>query len=98
MEQLDIRKRLYTLFTTLIGVAIQTFFIFVVWYYYYNNKHVIQKIFVFKGHYFVMALYAVILYFFICTFDGKKIGYLKLGDLRFAHISAILAKKCSILY
>lgn len=91
MEQLDIRKRLYTLSTTLICVAVQTLFVFVVWYYYYNDKNVIEKIFVFKGHYFVMALYAIVHYFFIGKFDGKRVGYLKNGDLIFAHICAILA-------
>lgn len=94
MDNQDIKKRLYSLLTTLIGVAIQTFFVFIVWYYYYNDKQVIQKIFVFKGHYFVMALYAVILYFFVSTFEGKKIGYLKVGDLIFAHICAVLAANC----
>lgn len=91
MDKQDIQKRLYTLFTTIIVVAIQTLVVFAVWYTYYNNKRVIQKIFVFKGHYFVMALYVIVLYFFIGKFEGKKVGYLQAGDLAFAHICAICA-------
>jgi len=91
MDKQNIQKRFYTLLTTLIGVAVQTVLVFVVWYYYYNDRNVIQKIFVFKGHYFVMALYVIILYFFVSKFGANKIGYLKIGDLTFAHICAILA-------
>ncbi|MBR1691820.1 MAG: hypothetical protein IJ711_03475, partial [Lachnospiraceae bacterium] len=91
MDKQDIRKRIYTLSVTLLGVAIQTLIVFGVWYFYYNDKRVIQKIFVFRGHYFVMALYVIVLYFFVGKFEGKKIGYLQVGDLTFAHICAILA-------
>ena len=91
MDRQEIRKRLYTLLTTWIGVAIQTLLVFAIWYYYYNSKNVIQKIFVFKGHYFIMAMYAMILYFFVGKFDAKRIGYLKAGDLIFAHICALVA-------
>ena len=90
MDKQNIEKKVYTLLTTLIGVALQTLIVFIPWYFYYNDKRVIQKIFVFKGHYFVMALYIVVLYFFVGKFDGKKIGYLKIGDLTFSHICAIL--------
>lgn len=91
MDKQDIQKKVYTLLVTLFGVAVQTMVVFFVWYYYYNDKRVIQKIFVFKGHYFVMALYVVILYYFVGKFDGKKIGYLRIPDLIFAHICAICA-------
>lgn len=97
MNRQEIEKRLYTLFTTLIGVAIQTLLVFAIWYYYYNSKNVIQKIFVFKGHYFIMAMYVIVLYFFVGKFDAKRIGYLKVGDLTFAHICALVASN-SVFY
>ena len=90
MDRQEIRKRVYTLLTTWIGVAIQTLLVFAIWYFYYNSTNVIQKIFVFKGHYFIMAMYVMVLYFFIGKYDAKRIGYLKVGDLIFAHICALI--------
>lgn len=86
MKNEDTRKRLYTLATIFIGIFIQTIIVFFVWQGYYNNTSVIRKIFVFRGHYFVMAIYWIVLYLFNKGNGSLKIGYLKIGDLFFSQL------------
>ncbi|MBD5542772.1 MAG: exopolysaccharide biosynthesis polyprenyl glycosylphosphotransferase [Lachnospiraceae bacterium] len=86
MKNEDTRKRLYTLATAFIGIFVQTMIVFVVWQGYYNSTHVIRKIFVFRGHYFVMAIYWIVLYLFNKKNGSLKIGYLKIGDLIFSQL------------
>ena len=86
MKNEDTRKRLYTLATVFLGITIQTIIVFFVWQGYYNNTSVIRKIFVFRGHYFVMAIYWVVMYLFNKSNGSLKIGYLKIGDLIFSQL------------
>lgn len=79
-------KRMYTLAMALIGIAVQTMFVYFVWINYYNRM--IQKAFWYKGHFFIMGIYFVILFFFMRTYGGLKIGYLKTGEVMFAQIFA----------
>ena len=73
MDRQEIRKRVYTLLTTWIGVAIQTLLVFAIWYFYYNSTNVIQKIFVFKVPFLPVA------------YDGKFVGY---GYAKYDYISS----------
>lgn len=84
MKNEDTRKRLYTLATVFLGITIQTIIIFFVWQGYYNHTSVIRKIFVFRGHYFVMGIYWVVMYLFNKGNGSLKIGYFKIGDLIFS--------------
>lgn len=86
MKNEDTRKRLYTLATVFLGITIQTIIVFFVWQGYYNHTSVIRKIFVFRGHYFVMAIYWVVMYLFNKSNGSLKIGYLKIGDLIFSQL------------
>ncbi len=86
MKNDDTRKRLYTLATVFLGITIQTIIVFFVWQGYYNHTSVIRKIFVFRGHYFVMAIYWVVMYLFNKSNGSLKIGYLKIGDLVFSQL------------
>lgn len=86
MKSEDTRKRLYTLATVLLGVFIQTVIVFFVWQGYYNSTSVIRKIFVFRGHYFVMFIYGIVLYLFNKGNGSLKVGYLKIVDLVFAQL------------
>lgn len=86
MKNEDTRKRLYTLATVFLGITVQTIIIFFVWQGYYNNTSVIRKIFVFRGHYFVMGIYWVVLYLFNKGNGSLKVGYFKIGDLIFSQL------------
>ena len=86
MKNEDTRKRLYTLASVLIGVIIQTVIVFFVWQGYYNSTSVIRKIFVFRGHYFIMFIYGIVLYLFNKGNGSLKIGYLKIVDLIFSQL------------
>ena len=79
-------KRMYTLAMALFGIAVQTMFVYVVWINYYNK--IIQKAFWYKGHFFIMCIYFIVLFFFTRTYGGLKIGYLKTGEVMFAQIFA----------
>lgn len=86
MKNEDTRKRLYTLASVLIGVMLQTVIVFFVWQGYYNSTSVIRKIFVFRGHYFVMFIYGAVLYLFNKGNGSLKVGYLKIVDLIFSQL------------
>lgn len=86
MKNEDTRKRLYTLATVFLGITIQTIIVFFVWQGYYNSTSVIRKIVVLRGHYFVMVIYWVVLYFFNKGNGSLKVGYLKIGDLIFSQL------------
>ena len=79
-------KRIVTISVALISVILQTLCAYYVWIEYYNKM--ILKAFWFKGHFFVMIIYIIVLLFFTKTFGGLKIGYLKQGEILFASILA----------
>lgn len=82
----DTKKRLYTLGVITISILIQTLIVLIVWLGYYNNKPIIRKIFVLRGHYFIMVIYAMVLFYFNRNNGSTKIGYYKVPDLIFSQI------------
>ena len=93
----DTKKRMYTLSVIAISVVIQTLIILVVWLGYYNNKPIIRKIFVLRGHYFIMVLYAIVLFAFNRSCGSMKIGYYKMPDIMFSQMVANIASNV-VLY
>lgn len=85
-NQKETMKRIVTISVALISVILQTLCAYYVWIEYYNKM--ILKAFWFKGHFFVMIIYIIVLLFFTKTFGGLKIGYLKQGEILFASILA----------
>lgn len=59
-----------------------------VWMVYYNK--VIKNPFWRRGNWLIIALYAVLLTFFYCTYGGFKISYLKKGNLIWSQILSII--------
>lgn len=89
-NQKESMKRIVTISVAFISILIQTLCVYYVWIEFYNKM--IQKSFWFKGHFFVMGIYFIVLLFFTKTFGGMKIGYLKQGEILFA---SILANICA---
>lgn len=87
----DAQKRLYTLSVITFSVLVQTLIVLSVWLGYYNNKPVIRKIYVLRGHFFIMALYAMILFWCNRSNGSTKIGYYKMPDLMFSNIISNVA-------
>ena len=55
-----------------------------VWTQIYHRNLVWNVKFTFWGHFLMVAIYGVLLFFFASSFGGLKIGYLKVWDVFFA--------------
>ncbi len=88
MKQLESFKRLATLQLSLIGMLAMIAGYGVVWYQYY--KGVVKLEFYGRGHWLVIAIYGVLLIFFMVTYGGTKIGYLKPFDVFLSQVFSIL--------
>lgn len=56
----------------------------------YYNKYVLQIPFYRRGNWVIILLYGVLLAFFMNTYGGFKIGYLKNGNLLYSQVMAVL--------
>lgn len=56
----------------------------------YYNKSVLQIPFYRRGNWVIILLYGVLLWFFMNTYGGFKVGYLKRGNLIYSQIMAVL--------
>lgn len=84
----EMKRRLYTLTVSGIHILIQTILMTITWKQYYNPY--IRIPFWTKGHWYMMALYVVVLMFFTHIYGGLKIGYLKQFDILLSQIVAIV--------
>ena len=80
-------KHLLNFFANLIMLAVQTALFAYVW---YNHYAVGFYLFYRKGHWAVIGFYVLIIFFFTKTFNGYKIGYLRIMDICLSHILAII--------
>ena len=61
----------------------------IVWIEYYN-KAILQMPFYRRGNWMMILIYGILLVFFMNTYGGFKIGYLKNGNLIYSQIMAVL--------
>ena len=61
----------------------------VVWIGYYN-EHILQSPFYRRGNWVMILIYGILLAFFMNTYGGFKIGYLKNGNLIYSQIISVL--------
>ena len=84
MKRLESLKRISVLWMSLVGLLIQTGIYAFIWFKYYypiiNNFNRGLK-FTKNGHLLTIGLYFVLLFFFMNTYGGLKIGYLKSMDI-----------------
>lgn len=55
----------------------------------YYNKYVLQRSFYRRGNWVIVLLYGIMLWFFMNTYGGFKVGYLKRGNLIYSQIMAV---------
>lgn len=84
MNQREQYKRIIKFTSSLVMISIQTCLYWIVWMRYYSNN--IELPFFRKGNWLMVALYGVLLLFFVHTYGGLKMGYLRKGDLIFSQI------------
>ena len=88
MNQRDQFKRIIKFTSSVIVIAMQMALFWVTWMQYYNNN--IELPFFRKGNWLMAALYGILLFFFVNTYGGFKIGYLKKADIIYSQILAII--------
>lgn len=88
MSKMESIKRLIVLQLTTLGLLIQVAGYAFIWFKYYENA--IKLVFWGRGDWLVIAIYAVLLFFFSVTYGGTKIGYLKPFDVFLSEVFAIL--------
>lgn len=80
-------KHLLNFFANLTMLVVQTTLFAYVW---YNKYAPGGYLFWRRGHYAVIGFYVLIVFFFTKTFNGYKIGYLRIMDICLSHILAII--------
>ncbi len=88
MRTLESVKRLLVLQLATIGLLVQIAGYGFIWYRYYAGA--IKLEFWNRGNWLVIAIYAVLLFFFTVTYGGTKIGYLKPFDVFLSQVFATL--------
>ncbi|MEY8354085.1 exopolysaccharide biosynthesis polyprenyl glycosylphosphotransferase [Lachnospiraceae bacterium 54-53] len=81
-------KRIIKFLSSVIAIAVEMSLFWFVWLQYYNNN--IELPFFRKGNWLMAALYGVLLFFFVNTYGGFKVGYLRKGDIIYSQILAIV--------
>lgn len=93
MKRLESIKKIIVLWLGFAGLLFHTAvyaFIWLEYYYPIINKFTIRFKFYKNGHYAILAVYLVLLFFFFNTYGGLKIGYLKPMDIFFSQLFSLL--------
>lgn len=88
MKRMESVKRLVVLQLTSVSLIVQILAYAYIWFKYY--KYNIVADFYIKGDLLVIVLYAILLLFFVSTYGGTKIGYLKPFDVFLSQTFATL--------
>lgn len=86
MKQIESFKRIILLLLSATCLVFQVILFANVWFNFYSDK--IWKQYYNKGHWLLIAVYALMLLSFTKIYGGLKIGYLKPGDVIFSQIFA----------
>lgn len=90
MRKGEALKRTFILMMSIVGLLIVAGCYAYVWTQVYHRNLVWNVKFTFWGHFLMIAIYAVLLFFFSVSLDGLKIGYLKVRDVFFGQLVGIL--------
>ena len=80
-------KHMLNFFANFIMLAFQCALFSYIWYKYYS---VGPYLFYRRGHWAAIGFYILIIFFFTKTFNGYKIGYLRIMDICLSHILTII--------
>lgn len=87
MKQREQFKRILKFMSSIIVITMQMALFWIVWMEFYNNN--IELPFFRKGNWLMAALYGILLFFFVNTYGGFKVGYLRKGDIIYSQILAV---------
>jgi len=87
MKQREQFKRMLKFMSSIIVITMQMALFWIVWMKFYNNN--IELPFFRKGNWLMAALYGILLFFFVNTYGGFKVGYLRKGDIIYSQILAV---------
>lgn len=79
-------KRIIKFLSSIIVIIIEMSLYWYFWMGYYSSN--IELPFFRKGNWLMVALYGVLLLFFVHTYGGLKVGYLRVGDIIYSQILA----------
>ena len=79
VKRYDQYKRLIRFLAGISLIAIESVIFMYVWIYCYNDQ--MEMPYQRMGHYFLAAVYAVILYVFSSMYGSLRLGYLRSGEL-----------------
>ena len=88
MNQREHFKGIMKFLSSVTAVAVQMFLYWNIWMGYYSSN--IELPFFRKGNWLMVALYGVLLFFFVHTYGGLKVGYLRKGDIIYSQILAAI--------
>lgn len=88
MNQREQFKGIMKFLSSVTAVAVQMFLYWNIWMGYYSSN--IELPFFRKGNWLMVALYGVLLFFFVHTYGGLKVGYLRKGDIIYSQILAAI--------
>ena len=88
MNQREQFRRIIKFLSSAILVTLQMALFWLIWMQYYNNN--IELPFFRKGNWLMTALYGILLFFFVDTYGGFKVGYLRKGDIIYSQTLAMV--------
>lgn len=88
MRNYEQYKRLIKLFSSSVIVLLEVSAYWIVWHSYYNN--LIIAPFFRRGNWLMVAVYGILLLFFLKTYGGLKIGFYKTGNVIYSQILSIV--------
>ena len=88
MRNYEQYKRLIKLFSSSVIVLLEVGAYWIVWHRYYNN--LIIAPFFRRGNWLMVAVYGILLLFFLKTYGGLKIGFYKTGNVIYSQILSII--------
>lgn len=90
MDVRETYKRLFRFALSLLNVFIFTGIFAVFWFNYYHERRVIGALYVKWGHWAILTLYAVLIYFFAKVYGALKVGFLRVWDVLYSQMLTIL--------
>lgn len=92
MGRIEAAKRTIILQLSLIGLLFHTAAYLYVWHHVYNDimQSTMWRSFHEKGFYLLAAVYFILLFFFMSTYGGLKVGYLKPMDVFFSQVLSLI--------
>ena len=93
MKQTEAKKRTIVLMLAMLGLCMQAAVYVYAWLeMYYPYLAMLGQVNFYKwGHFLMIAVYFVLLFFFENTYGGLKIGYLKPLEVFFSQVFSLLA-------